>query len=86
MIKRVVKLCFFDHDVGMEKLSQNLVRLSLSLVFLTVPATALFIGNEHLGYKKAIADYAEKTLISDEKLLNKIQELNPEMNYLLMDD
>ena len=72
-----------DHNKYMEKFSQNLVRLSLSLVFLTVPASALFIGYEYLSYKKGIADYAEKISVKYEKLLEKMKEINPELDYYL---
>ena len=67
----------------MEKFSQNLVRLSLSMLFLTVPASALFISNEYLNYKKGIADYAEKVSGKYENFLNKMKALNPELEYYL---
>ena len=43
----------------MEKLTQNILRLSISGALITIPASALFIGYEYLGYKKGIAEYAE---------------------------
>ena len=67
----------------MEKFSQNLVRISLSLVFFTVPISALFIASEYLGYKKGIASYAKEVSTRYEQLLDKMKELNPELEYYL---
>ena len=43
-----------------EKLTQNIVRFSISTALITIPASVLFIGYEYLGYKKGIAEYAEE--------------------------
>ena len=67
----------------MEKFSQNLVRISLSLVFFTVPISTLFIASEYLGYKKGIASYAKEVSTRYEQLLDKMKELNPELEYYL---
>ena len=44
----------------MEKLTQNILRLSISAALITIPASALFIAYEYLGYKTGIAEYVEK--------------------------
>ena len=55
----------------MEKLTQNLLRISLSLLCLTVPIGSLFILSEYLGYKKGIRNFAEEGSIQTEKFLEE---------------
>ena len=58
----------------MEKLTQNLLRISLSLVCLTVPIGSLFILSEYLGYKKGIKNFAEEVSNQTEKFLEEAEE------------
>ncbi len=78
----------------MEKFTQNLLRISLSLLCLTVPFGSLFILNEYLGYKKSIKDFAEEVSSQTEKFLEDVEErreefiekmidMNPELEYWL---
>jgi len=76
----------------MEKFTQNLLRISLSLLCLTVPLGSLFILSEYLGYKKGIRNFAEEFSSQTEKFLEeaeesreefieKLIEMNPELEY-----
>ena len=68
----------------MEKLTQNILRLSISAALITIPASALFIGYEYLGYKKGIADYAEEEVSAKyEKLIENMKEMYPERSQIL---
>ena len=78
----------------MEKFTQNLLRISLSLLCLTVPIGSLFILSEYLGYKKGIKNFAEEVSSQTEKFLEeaeesreeflkKLIEMNPELKYWL---
>ena len=78
----------------MEKFTQNLLRISLSLLCLTLPISSLFIIFEYLGYKKSITNFAEEFSIQTEKFLEDIEEqreefiekmieMNPELEYWL---
>ena len=67
----------------MEKLTQNILRLSISAALLTIPFSALFIGFEYLGYKKGISNYAEDLSSKYDDLLEKLKEINPELEYYL---
>ncbi len=67
----------------MEKLSQNILRLSISKSLLTIPFGALFISYEYLSYKKGITTYAENMSTKYENLLEKLKETNPEGEYYL---
>ena len=78
----------------MEKFTQNLLRISLSLLCLTLPISSLFIIFEYLGYKKGITNFAEEVSIQTEKFLEDIEEqrkefiekmieINPELEYWL---
>jgi len=62
----------------MEKLTQNILRLSISAALITIPASALFIGYEYLGYKKGIAEYAEEVSTRYEKFMENMKEMYPE--------
>tara|TARA_Y100001968_G_C19040790_1_gene564381 strand:+ start:394 stop:537 length:144 start_codon:yes stop_codon:yes gene_type:complete len=44
----------------MEKLTKNILRLSISSALIKISTSAWFIGCEYLGYKKGIAEYAEE--------------------------
>ena len=76
----------------MEKFTQNLLRISLSLMYLTVPIGSLFIFSEYLGYKKGIRIFAGQVASQTEKILEeaeearqefieKMIEINPELEY-----
>ena len=78
----------------MEKFTQNLLRISLSLLCLTVPIGSLFILSEYLGYKKGIKNFAEEVSSQTEKFLEEAEEsreeffkkliyINPELEYWL---
>ena len=78
----------------MEKFTQNLLRISLSLLCLTFPISSLFLILEYLGYKKTIKNFAEEVSSHTEKFLEdveeqrndfieKIIETNPELEYWL---
>ena len=78
----------------MEKFTQNLLRISLSLLCLTVPIGSLFILSEYLGYKKGIKNFAEDVSSQAEKFLEEAEEsreeffkklidMNPELEYWL---
>jgi len=78
----------------MEKFTQNLLRISLSLLCLTVPIGSLFILSEYLGYKKGIKNFAEEVSSQTEKFLEEAEEsreeflkklidMNPELEYWL---
>ena len=78
----------------MEKFTQNLLRISLSLLCLTVPVGSLFILSEYLGYKKGIKNFAEEVSSQTEKFLEdaeesreefleKLIDINPELEYWL---
>ena len=78
----------------MEKFTQNLLRISLSLLCLTVPISSLFIIFEYLGYKKIIKNFAEEVSSQTEKFLEDLEEereefvekmieINPELEYWL---
>ena len=78
----------------MEKFTQNLLRISLSLLCLTVPIGSLFILSEYLGYKKVIRNFAEEVSSQTEKFLEEAEEsreeflkklidMNPELEYWL---
>ena len=78
----------------MEKFTQNLLRISLSLLCLTLPISSLFIIFEYLGYKKSITNFAEEVSTQTEKFLEDVEdkreefiekmiEMNPELEYWL---
>ena len=67
----------------MEKLTQNILRLSISASLLTIPFGALFVSYEYLSYKKGIATYAENISTKYEELLEKLKETNPNWEYYL---
>ena len=78
----------------MDKFTQNLLRISLSLLCLTVPIGSLFILSEYLGYKKGIRNFAEEVSSQTEKFLEEAEEsreeflkklidMNPELEYWL---
>ena len=78
----------------MEKFTQNLLRISLSLLCLTVPIGSLFIMSEYLGYKKGIRNFAkevssqteeflEEAEESGEEFLEKLIDMYPELEYWL---
>ena len=78
----------------MEKFTQNLLRISLSLLCLTVPIGSLFILSEYLGYKKAIRNFAEEVSSQTEKFIEeaedsrdefieKLIDMNPDLEYWL---
>ena len=67
----------------MEKLTQNILRLSISAALITIPVSALFIGYEYLNYKKGIADYAEEVAAKYEKLIEKMKEMYPVKSQIL---
>ena len=62
----------------MEKFTQNLLRISLSLFCLTVPVSLLFMIFEYLGYKKSIKSFAEEVSIQKEKFLEDVEEQREE--------
>ena len=76
----------------MEKFTHNLLRVSLSLLCLTVPFSALFILYEYLGYKKGIKNFTENVSSQTEKFLEDVEkrreefiekmiDMNPELEY-----
>mgnify|MGYP004416997807 CR=1 FL=1 len=65
----------------MEKLTQNILRLSISAALLTIPFSALFIGCEYLGYKRGISNYAEDLSSTYDQLLDKLKEKSPGIEY-----
>ncbi len=67
----------------MEKLTQNILRLSISAALLTIPLSSLFVASEYLGYKNGIATYAEDLSTKYDQLVEKLKEINPEIKYLL---
>ena len=67
----------------MEKLTQNILRLSISAALITIPASALFIGYEYLGYKKGIAEYAEDVSAKYEKFIENMKEMYPERDQTI---
>ena len=78
----------------MEKFTQNLLRISLSLLCLTVPISSLFVIFEYLGFKKSIKNFAEEVSSQTEKFLDNVEEqreefiekmieINPELEYWL---
>ena len=78
----------------MEKFTQNLLRISLSLLCLTVPISSLFMIFEYLGYKKSIKNFAGEVssqavkFLEDveqqrEEFIEKMIEINPELEYWL---
>ena len=78
----------------MEKFTQNLLRISLSLLCLTFPISSLFIVFEYLGYKKNIKNFAEEVSSQTEEFLEDFEdqreefvenmiEMNPELEYWL---
>ena len=78
----------------MEKFTQNLLRISLSLLCLTVPIGSLFIMFEYLGYKKSIENFTREVSSQTEKFLEDVEEqreefiekmieVNPELEYWL---
>tara|TARA_B100001029_G_scaffold36330_1_gene27762 strand:- start:298 stop:537 length:240 start_codon:yes stop_codon:yes gene_type:complete len=78
----------------MDKFTQNLLRISLSLLCLTVPIGSLFILSEYLGYKKGIRNFAEEVSNQTEKFIEEAEEsreefieklidMNPELEYWL---
>ena len=78
----------------MDKFTQNLLRISLSLLCLTVPISSLFMIFEYLGYKKSIKNFAEEVSSQTEKFLEDVEEqreefiekmieMNPELEYWL---
>ena len=78
----------------MEKFTQNLLRISLSLLCLTVPISSIFMIFEYLGYKKSIKNFAEEVSSQTEKFLEDLEEqreefvekmieMNPELEYWL---
>ena len=78
----------------MEKFTQNLLRISLSLLCLTVPISSLFMIFEYLGYKKSIKNFAEEVSSQTEEFLEDLEkqreefvekmiEINPELEYWL---
>ena len=78
----------------MEKFTQNLLRISLSLLCLTIPISSLFMIFEYLGYKKSIKNFAEEVSSQTEKFLEDVEEqreefiekmieMNPELKYWL---
>ena len=69
----------------MEKLTQNVLRLSISAALITIPASALFIGYEYLSYKKGIAEYVEEVSAKYEKFLENMKEMYPERAQILED-
>ena len=69
----------------MEKLTQNVLRLSISAALITIPASALFIGYEYLAYKKGIAEYGEEVSAKYQKFLEKMKERYPERTKTLED-
>ena len=69
----------------MEKLTQNILRLSISAALITIPASALFIGYEYLGYKKGIAEYADEVSARYQRFLEKMKEIYPERTQTFED-
>ena len=78
----------------MEKFTQNLLRISLSLLCLTVPISSLFIIFEYLGLKKSIKIFSEEVSSQTEEFLEDLEEqreefvekmieMNPELEYWL---
>ena len=65
----------------MEKLTHNILRLSISAALLTIPFSALFIGFEYLGYKRGISNYAEDLSSKYDQLLDTLKDINPELEY-----
>ena len=67
----------------MEKITQNILRLSISAALITIPVSALFIGYEYLGYKKGIAEFAEEMSAKYEKFIENMKEMYPERTQIL---
>ena len=65
----------------MDKFSQNLLRLSLSLLCLTVPISSLFVVSEYLGYKKFVIETGEDLSREVKEIVYKIKILSPELNH-----
>tara|TARA_Y100001968_G_scaffold302447_1_gene315785 strand:+ start:222 stop:428 length:207 start_codon:yes stop_codon:yes gene_type:complete len=65
----------------MDKLTHNILRLSISAALLTIPFSALFIGFEYLGYKRGISNYAEDLSSKYDQLLDTLKDINPELEY-----
>ena len=76
----------------MEKFTQNLLRISLSLLCITIPISSLFIIFEYLSYKKSIKNFAEEFASQTEEFLEDLEEqreefvekmieMNPELEY-----
>ena len=65
------------------KVNSKHTQLSISAALITIPASALFIGYEYLGYKKGIADYAEEVSAKYEKLIENMKEMYPERSQIL---
>ena len=67
----------------MEKFTQNLLRLSLSLLCLTVPISSWFLVSEYLGYKKFIIETGEDFSRDFEDFIDKLKSENQELNEWL---
>tara|TARA_Y100001968_G_scaffold243236_1_gene227061 strand:- start:265 stop:471 length:207 start_codon:yes stop_codon:yes gene_type:complete len=64
----------------MEKFTQNLLRLSLSLLCLTVPISSLFLVSEYLSYKKFFIDTGEDFSREVKDFIDKLKSENQELN------
>ena len=64
----------------MEKFTQNLLRLSLSLLCLTVPISSLFLVSEYLSYKKFLIDTGEDVSREFKDFIDKLKSENQELN------
>ena len=69
--------------IVMEKFTQNLLRLSLSLLCLTVPISSFFLVSEYLAYKKVIIETGEDISREVEDFIDKLKSESPELNEWL---
>ena len=67
----------------MDKFTQNLLRLSLSLLCLTVPISSLFLVSEYLGYKRFVIKTGEDFSREVEEIVDKLKSQSPELNEWL---
>ena len=64
----------------MDKFTQNLLRLSLSLLCLTLPITSLFLVSEYLGYKRFVIETGGNFSREFEEIIDKLKSQSPELN------
>ena len=67
----------------MEKFSQNLLRLSLSILFLSFPIVFIFVGFEYLNTKKFLSTKYNELNEKIENYIEDMEETYPEtIKYL----